>query len=158
MAGSIQKLTGPQGTSYLVRVEYPPDPITGKRRQRSKTFGTKREAETERAKWLVEIERGTAIEGSKMTVGEYLDHWLATVARHSVRETTYQAYETTICAHVKPALSSIALQRLTPAQVQEFYANALTAGHSAAVVHKCHLRLSQALKQAVRWQMVSRNV
>ncbi len=158
MAGSIQKQTGPQGTAYLVRVEYPPDPITGKRRQRSKTFNTKREAENERAKWLVEIERGTAIEGSKMTVGEYLDHWLATIARHSVRETSYQAYETTICVHVKPALGSIALQRLTPAQVQEFYANALTAGRSAVVVHKCHLRLSQALRQAVRWQMVSRNV
>lgn len=158
MADRIQKIIGPRGTAYLVRVEYPPDPVTGKRRQRSKSFTTKKEAEKELAKWLVEIERGTAIEGSKMTVGEYLDHWLTTIARHAVRETSYQAYETTIRVHLKPALSSVPLQRLSPARVQECYANLLAAGHSAVVVNKCHLRLSQALRQAVRWQMVSRNV
>src|SRR5205807_360624 len=44
-AERIQKITGPRGVSYLVRVEFPPDPVTGKRRQRSKAFGTKREAD-----------------------------------------------------------------------------------------------------------------
>ncbi len=158
MADRIQKIIGPRGTAYLVRVEYPPDPVTGKRRQRSKSFTTKKEAEKELARWLVEIERGTAIDGAKMTVGEYLTHWLATAARHAVRETSYCGYETTIRVHIIPALGSIPLQRLTPVAVQAFYAHLLAQKHSAVVVNKCHLRLSQALKQAVRWQMVARNV
>jgi integrase len=158
MAERIQKIIGPRGVSYLVRVEYPLDPITGKRRQRSKAFRTKKEAEKALAEWLVEIERGTAIDGAKMTVGEYLNHWLVTIARHRVRETTFAAYRTTIRTHIIPAIGSVPLQRLTPAAVQEFYAHMLASGHSAAVVQKCHLRLSQGLKQAARWQMVSRNI
>src|SRR6478672_13121188 len=99
MAERIQKITGPRGVSYLVRVEFPPDPVTGKRRQRSKAFSTKREAEKHLAEWLVEIERGTAVDGSKMTVGEYLIHWVETVAKHNVRATTYEGYRWTIEKH-----------------------------------------------------------
>jgi flagellar P-ring protein precursor FlgI len=62
MAGSIQKTTGPHGVAYLVRVEFPRDPITGKRKQRSESFSTKKAAEIRLAEWLTEIERGTAID------------------------------------------------------------------------------------------------
>jgi hypothetical protein len=158
MSERIQKLIGPRWVSYLVCVEYPRDPVTGKRRQRSKAFKTKKEAEKALAEWLVEIERGTAVIGSKMTVGEYLSYWLETIARHRVRETSFAACGTTIRTHIVPAIGSVPLQRLTPAAVQELYADMLAAGHSAAVIQKCHLRLSQGLKQAVRWQMVSRKV
>jgi len=158
MADRIQKIIGPRGTSYLVRVEYPPDPVTGKRRQRSKSFTTKKEAEKELAKWLVEIERGTAIEGSKMTVGEYLLHWVDTVARHNVRVTTYESYRWMIAKHIIPTLGSVPLQKLTAAQVQGFYSEKLSGGASPRLVHLCHLRLRQALTQAVKWNMVSRNV
>ncbi len=65
MADRIQKITGPRGVSYLVRVEYPRDPITGKRRQRSESFRTKKAAEVRLAEWLTEIERGTAIDGAR---------------------------------------------------------------------------------------------
>jgi hypothetical protein len=74
MRGSIEKRTGPQGVAFRVRVEYPPDPITGKRRQPSETFKTKNEAETKLALWLAEIERGTAVDTTKMTLGEFLHH------------------------------------------------------------------------------------
>jgi len=45
MAGSIQKTTGPQGVAYLVRVEFPRNPVTGKRKQRSASFATKKAAQ-----------------------------------------------------------------------------------------------------------------
>jgi len=155
---AITKRQGARGVAYRVTVDYPEDAITGKRKQRTETFRTKKEAESREREWMLDVERGTAIDGTKMTVGEYLDLWLATVARHAVRETSYNAYETTIRVHLKPLLGSIPLQRLAPARVQECYATMQAAGASAAVVGKCHLRLSQALGQAVRWQMVSRNV
>ena len=82
MRGTIQKRQGPQGTAYRVRVEFPADPVTGKRRQRSETFKTKREAEAKLATWLAEIERGSAVdpaqvgpvtwsEGLRMAAGLY---------------------------------------------------------------------------------------
>jgi len=154
----IVKVEGPRGTAYLARVEYPRDPVTGKRKQRAESFATMREAEKARAKWLTEIDNGTAVDTTKITTGEYLTHWLTTAAKHAVRETSYLAYETTIRVHLIPGIGSVPLQRLTPAIVQAFYADALATGHSPAVVYKCHLRLSQALKQAVKWQLVIRNV
>jgi hypothetical protein len=105
MKGSIQKRKGANGTAYRARVEYPPDPVTGERRQRSKTFATRKQAEAELAKWLVEIDRGTALEPSNTTVSELLDRWLADEAPKTTRASTLVGYEITVRKHLKPALS-----------------------------------------------------
>lgn len=168
MAGSIDKCIGNGGTTYRVRVEYPPDPVTGKRRQRTKVVKTKREAEKELTRWTAEIDRGTAVDTTKQTVAEFLRHWLDTVAKHRVRPTTLEDYRATIENHIIPALGGIAVQRLTPAQVQAFYSakrgefasgtKGPNAGNGARTVQLCHRRLSQALAQGMKWGTVSRNV
>lgn len=158
MKGSIRKRTGPQGTAYLVRVEYPPDPLTGKRRQRSKTFPTRKRAEAELARWLTEVYQGTALEPSKTTVALLLDRWLSDVAAHNVKPSTLEDYAATIRTHVVPALGGVIAQKLTVDQVQAFYTAKLRDGASPRTVQLCHLRLSQALRQGVRWNLLPRNV
>lgn len=158
MKGSIQKRKGASGTAYRARVEYPPDPVTGERRQRSKTFATRKQAEAELAKWLVEIDRGTALEPSNTTVGELLDRWLADEAPKTTRASTLVGYEITVRKHLKPALGVIQVQRLTVEQVERFYATKRAEGLASSTVKKCHLRLSAALDLAVRWGMATRNV
>jgi len=132
--------------------------MTGTRRQRSQSFRLKRDAEATLATWLAEIDRGTAVDTAKLTVGEFLTHWLDTVAAHRVRPTTLEDYRYTVNRHIVPALGSIPVQRLTAAQVQAFYAELRDAGRGARTVQLCHLRLSQALKQGVKWGTVTRNV
>src|SRR4051812_47066974 len=105
----IQKRTGPRGTGYRVRVDCPPDPVTGKRQRRSATFRTKKEAETARARWLTEIEQGTAVERSKMTLAAYLAHWLDTYGKPNLRTSTHTSYEMTIRLHIIPALGDTPL-------------------------------------------------
>lgn len=156
--GSILKRQRKVGPVYLARVEYDADPITGKRRQVSETYRTKREAERRLSAWLAEIERGTAVRPDRMTVAELLEQWLTSVAAHQVRETTVAGYRHAIEHHIVPELGSIPVQRLTAARVQAFYATKLSAGTGPRTVQLCHLRLSQALKQAVRWQIVPANV
>ena len=158
MKGSIQKRKGATGTTYRARVEYAPDPVTGERRQRSKSFATRKQADAELAKWLTEIDRGTALEPSKATVAELLDRWLADVAAHTVKPSTHEDYDATIRVHILPALGTVPAQKLTVDQVQAFYSRKLAAGCSPRTVQLCHLRLSQALKQAVRWGILTRNV
>lgn len=154
----IYKRKGGQGTHYLVRVEYPPDPVTGKRRRRSKTCRTLKEAKAERAKWLAEIDRGTVLEPSKTTVAELLDRWLADEAPKSTRASTLAGYEITIRKHLKPALGSVVVQKLTVEQVERFYAEKRAEGLASSTIKKCHLRLSAALNLAVRWGLATRNV
>lgn len=60
--------------------------------------------------------------------------------------------------HICPALGKIKLSKLTPAHVQGLYRSKLDSGLSPATVHKVHTVLHKALKQAMRWSLVPRNV
>lgn len=157
MKGSIQKRLGKDGkTSYLVRVEMP-GVRPGERKQRAKTFPTKREAEAALAKWLVEIDRGTAVEPSRMTVADLATKWLDTVAAHRVKPTTLNTYRSTIEKHIVPYLGNVLAQRLTADTISAFYAARLKAGASPRIVRQCHLRLSQIMQQGEKWGLVYRN-
>ncbi len=157
MADRIQKIVGPRGASYLVRVEYPADPVTGKRRQRSKSFTTKKEAEKELTKWLHEIDTGMAVDTSKATITEHMEAWLSTVAQHNVRPTTIAHYRATVKNHIVPRLGTIGVQKLTPARIQAMYSEMLAEGKGARTVQLTHLRLQQALSLAVQWNIIARN-
>src|SRR6185437_8760087 len=63
-----------------------------------------------------------------------------------------------------PALGANKLTELAPIQISELYAKLLSEGRrngmgglSPRTVHHCHRILKQALRQAVRWQMIARN-
>jgi len=156
--GSIKKEQRKDGPRYILTVDLGKDPLTGERRQRRFTYRTKREAERGRTEKLGEIDKGTVVDRSNQTVGELLDYWLQTHARHHVRPKTYECYEQTIRVHLKPGLGAIRLQKLTPDQVKTFYADKLNAGCGKRTVELCHRRLSQALKMAMELGLVARNV
>src|SRR4051794_39453540 len=89
--GAIWKRQGKRGVSYTARVDLGADPVTGQRRQRAETFRTRKEAEAALAKWIADMDRSTAVDGSKLTLGEYLDHWLSIYGRPNLRPTTYRS-------------------------------------------------------------------
>jgi integrase len=60
--------------------------------------------------------------------------------------------------HIVPALGHIKLKKLTPLHVQQFYGAKLESGLSKRTVEYIHTVLHAALKQAVRWELVPRNV
>lgn len=142
------------------------DPITGKRRQTRISAKTVRELKKEWAATVKRLDDGDYIEPTRTTFGEYLAHWLATYARHNVRATTYRSYEQLIRLHILPALGNVPLQKLQPVQLQALYNDKLTAGRadggdgglSPRTVRYLHAIIRKSLQQAVKWQMVSRNV
>ncbi len=60
--------------------------------------------------------------------------------------------------HVVPALGNVRLSKITPAHLQGFYRSKLDAGLSPRTVQYLHVVLHRALKQALRWGLVTRNV
>jgi integrase len=90
-------------------------------------------------------------------VGEFLEYWLDVYAAQKSPNTAVE-YRRIIENHIIPKLGRIRLQKLTPAQVQQFYADKRAAGCGTRTLQLCHLRLSQALKMALRLGLVSRNV
>jgi hypothetical protein len=53
------------------------DPVTGKRRRRWHSFaGTKRQAQIEAARLISELQGGTHIDPTRMTVAAFLERWI----------------------------------------------------------------------------------
>lgn len=138
----------------------------GKRRQRwHSAKGTKRDAERELSRLLHELNTGGYVEPARLTVSDYLTRWLADYAKTNVAPKTYERYADIVAGHIRPALGHYMLPKLQPLHIQGFYSKALAEGRrdgrkgglSAQTVLHCHRVLHGALKQALRWQLLSRN-
>ena len=136
----------------------------GKRRQKWVTVrGTKREAEAELARLVHESNTGQWVEPSKITVGEYLEKWLALV-EPKVAPKTHHRYAQIVRGHLVPALGGIPLAKLTPLHVEEHYQQARESGNQRAegglsertLLHH-HRVLKEAMKRAVRLLYLPRN-
>lgn len=130
---------------------------TGQRKTRYVYAKTKKEAAAKLRAALAERDAGLVYDDGSLTVGEYLDKWLEAVSG-TVKARTLERYEMAVKPHLQPALGDLRLGRLTPLQVQAFYGEKLDAGLSARSVQILHATLYKALKQAVRWRLVPRNV
>ena len=155
MAGDIQR----RGKSWSVMVDMPPDPVTSARRQKRITARTKNEVEILRAQFITSVSQGGFAEADakKMKVSEYLTRWAATLDR-SVRPTTVKRYTDMVEKHANPIIGTIQLAKLSPLDVQRLYADRLAANLSPTTVALLHNILHKALKQAVRWGLLTRNV
>lgn len=118
--------------------------------------GTKREAEAELRRLMSDIDRGTRVEPSQETTGQFIGRWLAT-HQQGLSPTTAQRYRFFVDGHIIPGLGAVPLQKLTALQVQEFITDRLEAGGSPKSVRDCILLLKQALAQAVDWGLLAEN-
>ncbi len=135
----------------------------GARKRRWHSFaGTKRQAQVECARLIAELQGGTAIDASRETVAAYLQRWLAH-KRTRVSPRSHENYGEVI-RYLVPLIGSISVAKLRPTEIANAYSKALESGRrdgqgglSARSVHTLHRVLSQAMKQAVRWQMIARS-
>lgn len=93
----------------------------------------------------------------RQTIGVFMTDWLA-ATQASVRPLTWRRYEQLVRIHISPTLGRHRLSALRPEHVQAFYAQKLAEGLKPRTVQQMHAVLHHALKQAVRWGHVPRNV
>jgi integrase len=140
------------------------DPQTGERKRRWHSFkGTKREAQREAARLISEVDKGTHVDPSRMTVAAFLERWIEHM-QGQVSPRSHERYAELCRKNLAPLLGALALTKLQPAQISQAYAKALASGRrdgagglSARTVTHMHRVLREALQQAVRWQMLARN-
>jgi integrase len=162
MRGFVRK----RGSTYTWYFDVP-DPVTGRRRQYSKGgFRTKKECQQALNEALSALRTGTFVEPSQRTVARFLvEEWLPAMRPPRVRPSTWLSYQRNIGRHIVPAFGHLPLQRLTPAQLTAFYRGLLEAGQQRGnnglapkTVRNIHGALHAALRDAVRWGYVARNV
>lgn len=129
----------------------------GKRVRKYVYAATRREVVAKLTKVRDELERTGVVANDRLTLRKFVDDWLA-ATEPAVRGSTYARYEAAMRLHIVPTIGHRPLGRITPHDVQQLYADRLAAGLSAQSVLHLHRILHRALRQAVRWGLVPRNV
>ena len=139
----------------------------GQRKRKWHAFkGTKREAQAECARLITAMKEGAYVEANKLTVGQYLIERLAQwETSKKIGHKTAERYRELINNQIIPHLGGKQLQKLRAIDVEAWH-NALIAGGrkdgrggvSARTIGHAHRILSKALKEAVRFDLVTRNV
>ncbi len=96
--------------------------------------------------------------GKAPTVGQWLTHWLDTIAAMKVRPSTLRRYRQLVANQLEPRIGHHRLDRLQPEHLEAMYSDLLDSGLSATSVLHAHRVLSRALKVATQRGRLSRNV
>ncbi|MDP4144125.1 MAG: site-specific integrase [Bacillota bacterium] len=149
-----------RGDTWTFVVDIGRDPLTGKRKRKSKGgFKTKGECRAAAAEIISQFEKGTLIEETDLNLEDYLRKWLKEYAAKNTAYSTYSRYTEIINKTINPRLGKVPLAKLTALQIQEFYTYCIdTLKHSPNSVIRYHAVLSNALSMAVKWGLLNRNV
>lgn len=96
--------------------------------------------------------------GRGMTVGQWLDHWLTTIAVSRLRPKTFENYSCNVRRHLVRLLGHHRLDRLQPEHLETAWAQMAAEGLSPATVLLNHRILSRALTVALQRGRLVRNV
>ena len=126
-------------------------------RQFETVKGHKRDAQKRLNELLSSLDKGIYTPPGKLTVGDLLNQWLTGYVRANCSARTLESYQSTAELHLIPAFGHIPLKQLTPQVIQAYYGQACDKLSSRSV-HYHHKLLKQALKYAVRQEILVRNV
>lgn len=132
------------------------DPNTGRRIERY--ADTEKEAEKKLEDIKFELRQGSITTGPRQKVQDYLEMWLEKVQKPHLRPGSYANQKSIVHHQIIPALGDVFLTKLTPQRLQEFYNEKEKEGLEKVSVKNIHKVLHTALENAVRWDLVPRNV
>lgn len=161
-AGTIRKKevirNGKPYTYWEARITTGRDPGTGKQVQRSITGKTQKEVREKLQAISVELNTGTYLEPSRMTVKDWLTVWLAEYIQ-DVKILTQASYDTQVKNHIIPAIGAIKLQALNASQIQKMYNDFQRQAKplSPKTIKNIHGVLHKALQQAVELKYIPYN-
>ena len=167
--------------SWEIKFDLGRDPLTGRRITKYVTFrGTKRKAQEELTRLLGQRNEGSYVEPTKMTVAQYLNHWLEADIDRRVAARTAARHRGIVEKNIIPKLGPVPVRKLTAVHIEAFEAQLQREGWvkarakqkvregeeapiqekrglSAQTVQHIHRTLSQALSHAVRLGVLFKN-
>ena len=97
-----------------------------------------REAQAYLTRKLRERDLGRDLEGTKITLNEYLDRWFETAVRPRVRVKTFQDYQGVLRRYIRPILGERVLAGMRPLELQSIYHQMSGRGLYARTVRRSH--------------------
>lgn len=108
----------------------------------------------------LKVEAGLGLDAAseRWTVAYWLQQWLTTEVKPTLRPRTHEQYASVCKGHLVPALRHKRLRALTPTDVRAYMEGKLEAKLSARTVGNHHIILRRALEIAFRYGYVEKNV
>jgi integrase len=153
--------------SWELKFDLGPDPTTGRRRIRYHSFkGTRREAQVKLAELITAAGKGEYVDASKTTVAAHVGARIAQWrASEEISPKTAERYFQLLDNQIAPHLGSKLIQKLKPAEIESWHTTLKTNGRkdsrggiSNRTIGHAHRVLSKALRDAVRYNEVLKNV
>ncbi len=162
MKGTVIK----RGATYSVVLDLGRGPDGKRIRRWHSGYPNKKAAETAQVELGAKLQHGEYVDPSKLTVAGLFDRvfdYLESIGRDA---RTVERHRELARLHVTPYLGGLKVQQLAPVHLSELYARLLREGRrdgrpgglSPRTVGHVHRTVHRALRQAVRWQLVARNV
>ena len=150
-------------SSWRIKFDVEPD-ANGTRQYRlhNRPWNTQGRRAGNLPRLLRERDQGTLVDASKVTVEAYLWSWLE--GKHGLSPVTQERYREVIARGIAPGLGSHELQKLKPVHIRDWLSTMIRHGSrkggplTARTVRHSYRVLNAALKEAVRLDMLARNV
>jgi integrase len=155
-----------RGSSYSVVFDLGRGPDGKRIRKWHSGYRTKKLAEDAQAELAAKLKHGEYVDPSALTMAGLFDRvfdYLESIGRDA---RTVERHRELARLHVTPYVGGLRVQQLTPMHLSELYARLLCEGRrdgrpgglAPRTVGHVHRTVHRALRQAVRWQLLARNV
>lgn len=156
MRGHIKQRTK-KADSWSVIIEL--GKLNGKRAQKWFTVhGSKKDAEKFLVEKLRELDIGNFTDSKNMSIKDYMNYWYEEFCKVNLSPTTYESYRRNLDKYIIKELGTLKLDSLSPIHLQNLYNKCLNKGLSRTTVKYIHRIIHSALNQAIKWQLLSKNV
>ena len=142
----------------------------GNKRQKWETFDTNAEAKKRKLQVEYEQEAGTFIPPSAKTVNDLLEEYMSIYGVNTWAMSTYESRKSLIANYIRPLIGDMKLEDVSPRIMDKYYRDLLSVKsvvvknvkprneyltpHTVREIHKV---LRNAFKQAVKWELMTRN-
>lgn len=130
----------------------------GKQKRKAFYGKTRKEVQEKLTAAVNDVNAGTYIEPSKMTLGQWMDIWLEEYKKRSCRPTTYSRTYQSYINHIKPQLGMIIIKDIRSEDIQRFCNSLFDKGMGRGSVDVAISALHSALEQACVNEMIPKNV
>jgi integrase len=135
--------------------------VDGKRFSKTVT-GTKAQAKVKLRELMTAGDTGAHVAPAKITVGEWIDQWLASGApgqrQKAVSQNTLERYTSLMNVHIKPVLGRRPLQALKATEIDTLYEDITAAAEiEPRTMHHIHVVFKSSMGTAFRTGLIASN-
>lgn len=117
---------------------------------------TRKEAETILREITYELEHGTFVKDTKLTVDKWFNTWVETYKRPTIKASTIAIYQNQYNVHIKPAIGNMQLQSVRASHIQKIL-NGMKEEYAEQVIRHIFVVINGMMKQAVKEGIIMYN-